>query len=75
MAKLGDKTSYEDAAALPLPFATAVIGLFLRLGMKEPGSSSATESDGALLVWGGATTVGVYAIQLAKVRPTDFRRC
>ena len=66
VAKLGDKTSFEDAAALPLPYATATMGLFRQMRVEEPGSSK--PRDGAILVWGGATTVGVYAIQLAKVR-------
>ncbi|GAA5861203.1 hypothetical protein JCM3774_002226 [Rhodotorula dairenensis] len=65
VAKLGDKTSFEDAAALPLPYATATIGLFRQMRVEEPGSSK--PRDGAVLVWGGATTVGVYAIQLAKL--------
>lgn len=65
VAKLGDKTSFEDAAALPLPYATATMGLFRQMQVEEPGSSK--PRDGAILVWGGATTVGVYAIQLAKL--------
>ena len=65
VAKLGNNTSFEDAAALPLPYATATIGLFRQMQVEEPGSSK--PRDGAILVWGGATTVGVYAIQLAKV--------
>ncbi|BGO98646.1 zinc-binding oxidoreductase [Rhodotorula toruloides] len=61
---LGPNTSFEDAAALPLAYSTAAIGLFKRLGLSEPDQPG--QRDGALLVWGGATTVGVYAIQLAK---------
>lgn len=74
MARIGDKTSYEDAAALPLPYTTAVIGLFRRLEIQEPGAASSGDKRGAVLVWGGATTVGVYAIQLAKVRTLLSRR-
>lgn len=66
---LGRNTSFEDAAALPLAYSTAAIGLFKRLGLSEPDQPG--QRDGALLVWGGATTVGVYAIQLAKV-PTHL---
>ncbi|BGP47302.1 hypothetical protein JCM10450v2_003154 [Rhodotorula kratochvilovae] len=61
---LGPNTSFEDAAALPLAYITAVIGLFKRLKLPEPGQEG--DRDGAVLVYGGATTVGVYAIQLAK---------
>ncbi|GJN89643.1 hypothetical protein Rhopal_002630-T1 [Rhodotorula paludigena] len=63
--KLGENTSFEDAAALPLAYGTAAVGLFKRLGYPEPGADGAR--DGALLVYGGATTVGVYVIQLAKL--------
>ncbi|GAA5994328.1 zinc-binding alcohol dehydrogenase family protein [Rhodotorula paludigena] len=63
--RLGQKTSFEDASALPLAFGTAIIGLFKALGCPEPGADGAR--DGALLVYGGATTVGVYVIQLAKL--------
>ncbi|GAA5947211.1 hypothetical protein JCM3775_007596 [Rhodotorula graminis] len=61
---LGPNTSFEDAAALPLAYITAAIGLFKRLQLLEPGQSG--DRDGAVLVYGGATTVGVYAIQLLK---------
>ncbi|GAA5843998.1 hypothetical protein JCM9279_003697 [Rhodotorula babjevae] len=65
---LGPNTSFEDAAALPLAYITAAIGLFKRLKLVEPGQEGgAGARDGeAVLVYGGATTVGVYAIQLAK---------
>ncbi|GAA5860524.1 hypothetical protein JCM8547_000330 [Rhodosporidiobolus lusitaniae] len=62
---LGPKSSFEDAAALPLAYITAVIALFKRLGLPTP-DEPAKDDHPALLVWGGATTVGVYAIQLAK---------
>lgn len=45
---------------------TAAIGLFKILGLPGPGEEG--DRDGAVLVYGGATTVGVFAIQLAKVR-------
>ncbi|GAA6057442.1 hypothetical protein JCM3770_002466, partial [Rhodotorula araucariae] len=61
---LGPNTSFDDAAALPLAYITAVIGLFKRLKLPEPGQEG--DRQGAVLVYGGATTVGVYAIQLAK---------
>ncbi|GAA6014869.1 hypothetical protein JCM10207_002207 [Rhodosporidiobolus poonsookiae] len=62
---LGPKTAFEDAAALPLAYGTAAIGLFKRLGLPTP-DEPVQSGHPALLVWGGATTVGVYAIQLAK---------
>ncbi|BGP15126.1 hypothetical protein JCM10213_006541 [Rhodosporidiobolus nylandii] len=62
---LGEKSSFEDAAALPLAYITAAIGLFKRLGLPTPDEPAKADHP-ALLIWGGATTVGVYAIQLAK---------
>ncbi|GAA6010111.1 hypothetical protein JCM11491_005872 [Sporobolomyces phaffii] len=59
------KTSFEDAAALPLNYITAVIGLHLRLGLPGPGSTLPDDAK-TLLVYGAATTVGVYVAQLAK---------
>ncbi|GAA6059781.1 hypothetical protein JCM10212_003676 [Sporobolomyces blumeae] len=63
---LTDKVEFETAAALPLAYITAVIGLHLRLGLPEPSSSASSTSD-ALCVYGAATTVGVYVTQLAKM--------
>ncbi|GAA5927258.1 zinc-binding alcohol dehydrogenase family protein [Sporobolomyces koalae] len=58
-------TSFEQAAALPLAYITAVIGLHLRLGLPGPGSQL-SEDQKTILVYGAATTVGVYVTQLAK---------
>ncbi|GAA5841465.1 hypothetical protein JCM11251_007147 [Rhodosporidiobolus azoricus] len=63
--QVGPNSSFEDAAALPLAYITAAIGLFKRLGLPTP-DAPAKEDHPAVLIWGGATTVGVYAIQLAK---------
>ncbi|GAA5894420.1 hypothetical protein JCM8208_006230 [Rhodotorula glutinis] len=62
---IGPNTSFEDAAAVPLDFITAAIGLFKRLKLLEPGQEG--DRDGAVLVYGGATSVGVYCIQLLKM--------
>lgn len=58
--------SYEDASVLPLGVATAACGLFqrdqlaLQLPSINPGPTGKT-----LLIWGGSTSVGSNAIQLA----------
>jgi len=62
---LGSNTSFEEAAALPLAYITAVIGLHLRLGLPEPGSTLPEDAK-TILVYGAATTVGVYVSQMAK---------
>ncbi|ORY91701.1 chaperonin 10-like protein [Leucosporidium creatinivorum] len=61
---LGPKTSFEAGAALPLAYMTAAIGLFQRLGLPNP--SDPCLSQIPILINGAGTTVGIYAIQLAK---------
>ncbi|KAJ3329794.1 hypothetical protein HDU76_007128 [Blyttiomyces sp. JEL0837] len=57
--------SFEDAATVPLAYLTAVQGLFQRLALPEPSSPAKTPLG--VLVWAGSTSVGLYAIQLAKL--------
>jgi len=59
-------TSFEEAAAIPLAAMTAALGLFQRLGLPEPWKKATVEQAGPLLVYGGSTAVGSYALQLAK---------
>ena len=58
--------SYESAAVLPLGLSTAACGLFQKdqLGLQFP-SVSPKPTGKTLLVWGGSTSVGCNAIQLA----------
>lgn len=72
------KTSFEEAATIPLAAMTAVVGLFDRLGLPEPWqqgkhdgkpAKNATVREprpGPLLVYGAASAVGAFTIQLAK---------
>ncbi|CAF1473146.1 unnamed protein product [Rotaria sp. Silwood1] len=54
--------SPELAATVPLASITAALGLFHEMGLPFPPATSSK----AILVWGGSTSVGQYAIQLAK---------
>ena len=58
--------SFESAAVLPLALSTAACGLFQKdqLALQFP-SKAARPTGKTLLVWGGATSVGSNAIQLA----------
>ena len=58
--------SYESAAVLPLGLSTAACSLFQKdqLGLQHP-SASPKPTGKTLLVWGGSTSVGCNAIQLA----------
>lgn len=60
-----DSTSFEEAAAIPLALATAVQALFQRLGLPEPAKPAT--SFFPVLVYGGASSVGMYSIQLCKL--------
>ncbi|PYI03126.1 GroES-like protein [Aspergillus sclerotiicarbonarius CBS 121057] len=57
---------YEQAAVIPLAFSTAIAGLFQQdyLGLQTP-SLTPIPTGKTLLIWGGATSVGSNAIQLA----------
>ncbi|KAK4693757.1 formyltetrahydrofolate deformylase, partial [Lecanoromycetidae sp. Uapishka_2] len=60
--------SYESAAVLPLGVSTAACGLFQKdqLGLKLPSPSTPPKSTGkTVIIWGGSTSVGSNAIQLA----------
>ena len=57
---------YENAAVLPLGLSTAACGLFQKdhLGLQYP-STSPKPTGKTVLIWGGSTSVGSNAIQLA----------
>ncbi|KAI1465349.1 GroES-like protein [Daldinia caldariorum] len=57
-------TKFEEAAAIPLAAMTAALGLHLRLGLPQPWTP-ATEPI-PLIIYGAASSVGSYTIQLAK---------
>lgn len=62
-----DAMPFEQAAVLPLAIATAACGLFLdnQLGLKLPASGKSAPTGKTVLIWGGSTSVGSCAIQLA----------
>lgn len=63
---LPDGLSYEEAAVLPLALSTAACGLFQRDHLALAHPSAHPEPTGrTVLVWGGSTSVGANAIQLA----------
>lgn len=56
--------SPDQAATIPLASITAALGLFHEMGLPMP--PAATTCKTPVLVWSGSTSVGQYAIQLAK---------
>lgn len=69
---LPDGLSYEEAAVLPLALSTAACGLFQRDHLALAHPSAHPEPTGrTVLVWGGSTSVGANAIQLAVAAGYD----
>lgn len=64
---LPDSLSFEAAAVLPLALSTAAAGLFEpdQLALRLPTAPAAPTRE-AVVVWGGSTSVGMNAIQLAR---------
>ncbi len=56
----------REAATLSVMTLTASDGLFHLLGLNFPEAGIAGSASQALLIWGGASTVGLAALQLAK---------
>ena len=67
-----DALSYESACVLPLAISTAACGLFQadQLALQRP-SAHAERTGQTVLVWGGSTSVGSNAIQLAVAAGYD----
>ncbi|KAJ6104468.1 hypothetical protein N7523_010788 [Penicillium sp. IBT 18751x] len=59
------KTTFEEAATIPLAAMTAALGLYQRLKLPLPWNP-ATEPL-PLIVYGGATAVGAFAIKFARL--------
>lgn len=66
-AAIPDEMSFEQGAVLPLAVATAACGLFLgdQLGLSMPSAAAPEPTGKTVLIWGGSTSVGSAAIQLA----------
>lgn len=67
-ARLPDDLCFASAAVLPLSFATAASALLLdnQLGLDARGLFAESQpKDETVLIWGGSTSVGTCAIQLA----------
>ncbi|KAM0750477.1 GroES-like protein [Meredithblackwellia eburnea MCA 4105] len=71
--KIPDTLSYEEASVLPLGIATASAGLFQKdhLALKYPQPGNVKPKGETILVWGGSTSVGINAIQLAVAAGYD----
>lgn len=68
-----DKMSYESAAVIPLGLSTAACAMYQKdqLRLQLPTAPAAKHTGKTLLVWGGSTSVGANAIQLATASGYD----
>ncbi|KAJ5573446.1 oxidoreductase [Penicillium hispanicum] len=66
---------YAEASVFPLGLHTAAHGLFnreaLALPLPTPNSDTTSNKDKCVLIWGGASSVGSNAIQLARAAGLD----
>jgi len=62
------KTSYEEAATIPLAAMTAALGLFQELKLPPPWVKKTEEqkTNTPVLIYGAASAVGAFAIKLLK---------
>jgi NADPH:quinone reductase-like Zn-dependent oxidoreductase len=70
LARLPPSIPYAQASVLPLAVSTATLGLYaaqhLNLPLPRPDPPTASAARDTLLIWGGASSVGSVAIQLAR---------
>ncbi|KAJ8133184.1 hypothetical protein O1611_g437 [Lasiodiplodia mahajangana] len=59
-----NETTYEEAAAIPLAAMTSAVALYIRLGLPQPWLPATQPIP--LVIYGAASAVGAYAIQLAQ---------
>ncbi|MFH9405282.1 zinc-binding alcohol dehydrogenase family protein [Streptomyces sp. NPDC017638] len=67
VSRIPDSLTFAQAAVLPLALSTAATGMFQQdhLGLAMPGAEPVDHAE-TVVVWGGSTSVGSNAIQLAR---------
>lgn len=65
--KIPSKISYEEAATLGVSISTVGQGLYQSLGLPQPGSNTSSSKKEYILIYGGATGTGLFAMQYAKL--------
>ncbi|KAG1866851.1 chaperonin 10-like protein [Suillus subluteus] len=69
-AKIPSSESFDSAATVPLGLDTALVGLYgnhFGAGLTPPWTKSVGESKKPIVILGGSSSVGSYAIQLARL--------
>jgi len=67
LAKKPSNISFEEAATLSVGTLTAAVALFWKFGLPTPAQNHTYEKPEYLLVWGGSSSVGTYAVQLGHL--------
>lgn len=62
-AHIPEKTTFEEAATIPLAALTAVCGLYGKLDLPQPWAPA--KEPIPLVIYGAASAVGIYVVQLA----------
>ncbi|KAG5642720.1 hypothetical protein DXG03_002296 [Asterophora parasitica] len=72
--RIPSAATFEEAATLPLCALTAAQALFIRLGLHAPFPHNSAEAElgdsPAILIYSAATSVGLLAVELARVART-----
>lgn len=66
-----DNVALENAVVLPLASDTAAAGLFVQLGLSTSTIGEKSSNGEAILIWGGSSSVGCAAIQMAHAAGYD----
>ncbi|RUS15654.1 GroES-like protein [Endogone sp. FLAS-F59071] len=65
--KIPPNLSFEEAATLPLGVLTSAVALYHELKLARPREHQTFFRPEYILIWGGSSSTGTYAIQLAKL--------
>lgn len=61
------KTSFEEAATIPLASMTAAIALYQQLGLPLPWNPAPEGKRIPLIIYGGSSAIGAFALKFAKL--------
>lgn len=67
LGKIPDSMSFEDASTLGVAVVTGFHALYLTLRLPMPLSGDQIDQPRSILIYGGSTSIGTAAIQLAKL--------
>ncbi|KAL3490771.1 chaperonin 10-like protein [Aspergillus germanicus] len=65
--RLPPNISFEGGATLPLASMTAALALYQNLGLPLPWNPAKSATQTPVLIYGGASAVGAYALKFAKL--------